>query len=496
MVTDTGTIGDVNVSVRLNHTFDGDLLLRLIAPDGTEVNLANNRGGAGDNFGAGANDCSGTPTVFDDSAGSPIGSGVAPFAGTFRPENPLAALNGKEMNGTWKLRVTDTAALDVGTVGCVQLELRRQLFFCCGVPGFPFILAVPPPVLVSECGTNGVPDPGEVVTMSFALSNLGTGPTTDLVATLQSTGGIISQSGPQDYGVLTPLGPAVSRNFTFAIDSATACGSNITATFGLTDAGVDLGTVTFTIRVGAVSTTTSTFSNSTSIIIPATGTGAATGAPSNPYPSVVGVAGVTGTVTKVTVTLSNFNHTFPSDVDALLVGPGGQKFIILSDTMGGTDAVNVTLTLDDNAINPLPTAPASGTFRPTNIGTGDLFPAPAPAAPYQSAAPAGTATFASVFNGLDPNGMWSLYVVDDAGVDVGNIAGGWSLSITTETTTCETIPAPNIQNASVNPSSLWPPNHKMRDVLVDYDVGCGTCSLSVTSNEPINGTGDGDTEPD
>jgi len=36
----------------------------------------------------------------------------------------------------------------------------------------------------------------------------------------------------------------------------------------------------------------------------------------------------------------------------------------------------------------------------------------------------------------------------------------------------------------------------MRDVLVNYDVGCATCSLSVTSNEPINGTGDGDTEPD
>src|SRR5262249_30033124 len=46
-VADSGAIGDVNVSVRLNHTFDADLVLRLIAPDGTVVNLANNRGGAG-----------------------------------------------------------------------------------------------------------------------------------------------------------------------------------------------------------------------------------------------------------------------------------------------------------------------------------------------------------------------------------------------------------------------------------------------------------------
>ena len=48
-VPDTGFVGDVNVRVRLNHTFDGDLVISLIAPDGTSVALANNRGGAGDN---------------------------------------------------------------------------------------------------------------------------------------------------------------------------------------------------------------------------------------------------------------------------------------------------------------------------------------------------------------------------------------------------------------------------------------------------------------
>ncbi len=37
----------------------------------------------------------------------------------------------------------------------------------------------------------------------------------------------------------------------------------------------------------------------------------------------------------------------------------------------------------------------------------------------------------------------------------------------------------------------------MRDVTVNYDVvGCGACTLSVESSDPINGTGDGDTEPD
>ena len=92
------------------------------------------------------------------------------------------------MNGTWKLRLADTGALDVGTLGCVQLEIKEQLYFCCCVDGDPLVEAAPPATLVAECGSNGAPDPGEVVTMSFPLRNNGTGLTTDLVATLQASG--------------------------------------------------------------------------------------------------------------------------------------------------------------------------------------------------------------------------------------------------------------------------------------------------------------------
>ena len=38
----------------------------------------------------------------------------------------------------------------------------------------------------------------------------------------------------------------------------------------------------------------------------------------------------------------------------------------------------------------------------------------------------------SVFNDTDPNGTWSLYVIDDTLADTGSISGGWSLDITTE----------------------------------------------------------------
>jgi hypothetical protein len=64
-------------------------------------------------------------------------------------------------------------------------------------------------------------------------------------------------------------------------------------------------------------------------------------------------------------------------------------------------------------------------------------------------------------------------------------------------------PAPVSSTVSADPPTLWPPNHKMVDVEIEYAdsdncaPGSGrTSTLSVTSNEPINGTGDGDTSPD
>jgi uncharacterized repeat protein (TIGR01451 family) len=69
-------------------------------------------------------------------------------------------------------------------------------------------------------------------------------------------------------------------------------------------------------------------------------------------------------------------------------------------------------------------------------------------------------------------------------------------------TTTASNPAPTITDATADPSVLWPPNHRMVNVTVSYDVtdNCplppGSCTLSVTSNEAVNGKGDGDTSPD
>lgn len=61
-------------------------------------------------------------------------------------------------------------------------------------------------------------------------------------------------------------------------------------------------------------------------------------------------------------------------------------------------------------------------------------------------------------------------------------------------------PPPSVSAISVDRQSLWPPNHALVPVALSYTTtdNCGTpvCTLAVSSNEPIEGTGDGDASPD
>ena len=59
--------------------------------------------------------------------------------------------------------------------------------------------------------------------------------------------------------------------------------------------------------------------------------------------------------------------------------------------------------------------------------------------------------------------------------------------------------APTITGESASTYVLSPPNHTMRDVLINYTAtdNCAVTSvITITSNEPVNGVGDGDTDPD
>ncbi len=122
-----------------------------------------------------------------------------------------------------------------------------------------FTFLPPAPIVITSGGSsivsaggNGLPDPGETVTVSLGLQNVGSGGcTTALTGTLQSTGGVTNPSpASQNYGVLCNGGPVVFRNFTFTVDPNLTCGSPITASLDVNDGATSYGTVTYTFTTG------------------------------------------------------------------------------------------------------------------------------------------------------------------------------------------------------------------------------------------------------
>jgi PKD domain-containing protein/FG-GAP repeat protein len=82
-------------------------------------------------------------------------------------------------------------------------------------------------------------------------------------------------------------------------------------------------------------------------------------------------------------------------------------------------------------------------------------------------------------------------------VDDGN---GGSDSDTVTITVVDTS-GPAITDASATPAVLWPANHKLVPITVSVtaidNCSAATCRIvSIVSNEPVNGTGDGDAAPD
>lgn len=113
-VADDLPILDIDVKVGIAHTYNEDLTLSLIHPDGREIILVQNQGGSGNNF---------DNTIFDAEATTPIQSGSPPFAGTFLPQGDLASLYNSSARGNWRFRVVDNADQDTGIIEMVELVL-------------------------------------------------------------------------------------------------------------------------------------------------------------------------------------------------------------------------------------------------------------------------------------------------------------------------------------------------------------------------------------
>lgn len=167
---------------------------------------------------------------------------------------------------------------------------------------------------------------------------------------------------------------------------------------------------------------TASITQASVVSFPATGpwsVGVGPAGPFSTYPVTFNVSGFNGNTLDVNIELSGISHTFPDDIDALLVSPTGQASMFMSDAGLTADLVNVTYLFDDEASAVLQDSPStaspSGSYRPFDYTPGDTMPPTAPVGPY-------TAPLSN-FDGFNPNGTWNLYLADDANLDGGSIAG-------------------------------------------------------------------------
>ncbi|WP_432695572.1 PKD domain-containing protein [Marinobacterium sp. YM272] len=194
---------------------------------------------------------------------------------------------------------------------------------------------------------------------------------------------------------------------------------------------------------------------------------------------------------------------------------GPLQYLWTSDLFGSVSSVTVTdvfplgsttATLqvtDDEALT------ASDDVRITVLDTASPVITPPQDLVVECAAPEGTSVdigSARVFDACDANAS----VTDDAPqlFPLGITTVEWTATDAqgNSSTAFQSIEVVDNQapvvTASATPSAIWPPNHKMVAVEIEAQ-GADACDaqtqcqiVNVTSNDPVNGKGDGNTEPD
>lgn len=138
-------------------------------------------------------------------------------------------------------------------------------------------------------------------------------------------------------------------------------------------------------------------------------------AAANPYPSGIYAKG-----SNPIVKINGLTHGFPDDIDMLLLAPNGAYCMLMSDCGGGNSLTGIDLVIDGASATPLPNLATitSGTYKPTN---NTVLKDPMPS-------PIGTpaANWPTDLSALSGEGIWKLYVADDAHQECGWIVS-WQL---------------------------------------------------------------------
>lgn len=402
-------------------------------------------------------------TITNCSSGLPIENAFVQIPGGF---SRTTAANGTYEfilpPGSYTATVTGPPGQGYNTVtsGTLTVTNGGTVTFNTCIQGIAIIAAGASALTAENCSpANNAIDPNETVTVNLSLSNIGALNTTNLVATLQNTGGVTAAGAAQSYGVVVAGGGAVTRSFSFTAANIT-CGDLITATLQLQDGATNLGTITYTFVTGGTTSSVATFSytgppvaipdnNTTGVDIPITVSGAGTNVSDLNF-RFDPLAGCDATAANTNAAV---DHTFLADLIFKLRSPSGTTVIFMNSRGGAGNNICNLLFDDDGAFPSISTLPAtggvSGNYAPEN-----LF---------------------SAFDGQTANGVWTLNVSDNAAIDVGSVRR-FSIILSSTTPVCCT----NICTAPmIIPTNIGPVNNDP-----------GICGASVTMGSNLTVTGD------
>ncbi|MEZ6094740.1 MAG: S8 family serine peptidase [Pirellulaceae bacterium] len=323
-VSDVGAAADVDVLVDFTHTYDGDLDVFLIAPDGTRVELFTDVGGSGDNF---------TQTILDDEAAASITSGAAPFTGSFRPEGSLSDFDFTSIFGDWSLEVTDDAGGDVGFLNSWSL--------------FIDVRSLDEGVVATDRPTYAVADTIDITVTDTNAS----GPISVLV---------LSTLGDVETVPLTSMGSGVFAGSLNTVSGAVVSGDGslqVDLGAGIVVKYVDANDGTGNSKTITANANIGNVVEYPSSDIPVTITDNAT------FTSIIDISDF-GELADVDVQL-DITHTYDGDLDVFLIAPDGTRVELFTDVGGSGDNFTGTY-IDDEAPGAITagTAPFTGFFQP------------------------------------------------------------------------------------------------------------------------------------
>ncbi len=416
----------------ITHTFAGDLDMTLTSPLGTVAKVSTDNGAGNDNVFNG--------TLWDADSVNVATDFVYTnlvVVSSLQPEGGFDRFIGEDPNGVWTLTIFDDLGGDFGSLNRWDLDVTST--------ATPPFTAAP----LNYAGTTGaITDFGSTPVATLYTSNVsGMGnflwdldlntaishtSAADIDMKLTSPAGtvvtITTDSGGTNDDVFNGTlwddnanDPCVDHVYTNLVVATPLSpegrltafrGENPNGTWTLTitdDALADNGTLNswsmdVSTLASAPPSTPNVFSNTPALPIPP-------GAPTTTAGTTIDTMALSGIGTSISrvVLFTDITHTFASDLDITLTSPGGTIVRVTTDNGAGNDNVFNGTSWDPSSTNAV-----------TDYVFVNLVPAPllSPEGAFDN------------FVGQDPNGTWTLTIVDDLGGDWGTL-NRWDLSIAT-----------------------------------------------------------------